>query len=128
MNYDLPISVNAVMLLKSIDVFTDDNLFENQQVPQSFLSAPTFPFITVESLPTTDSENASNRRHSEYQQFQLDMYHTTNKELVAYKRRIEDLFSSHDFGCFFYESGHDLSMNAKRATWRFSKLINYEVK
>jgi len=112
---------DAAQLIKTIESFDDSNVFLNEEVPQAFLQSSPQKFIYIQPLNTTDIHYRSDRRDYDFPTVQVDLYTKSNATIKDLVPKIFQLFDSHLYGCFFDESGHDLSHSMKRYTWRFSK-------
>lgn len=112
---------DAAQLIKTIESFDDSNVFLNEEVPQAFLQSSPHEFIYIQPLNTTDIHYRSDRRDYDFPTVQVDLYTKSNATIKDLVPKIFKLFDSHLYGCFFDESGHDLSHSMKRYTWRFSK-------
>lgn len=116
-------SLDLLRLITTLDEFDDSFVFENEEIPQSFLKSNTVPFIYIQALPVTANDYASGRRLRECQQIQVDLYSASNKQQLELVTKLNKLFDSQSYGCFFYEPGYDIERKLKRYTWRLSKLI-----
>lgn len=120
-------SIQIANLVKTITGFTNDNVFENEKIPESFIKSQTLPFIYIQSLDEGDSIYASGKRIGEWVSAQVDVYTASNRDQERYHNLIESLLSSQGFGCFFIYRTYQMDTGFKLLQLRFEKYQNLRI-
>lgn len=94
-------AIDVGNIVKTLDEFDNTNTFIMREIPQTMLESKKLPFAQITFLGNSPFDYASNFKHGELSESQIDIYVKDNKTGEKLTNLVEKALKNSDFEVYF---------------------------